>query len=332
MSFGSNAWLFGLIILFIMLFVFILHRWLRIRFINRMMNPALFERINRHIDFRYQDNASLIFLSAVLFITLALARPRYNKNTEIIRTRGSEIMVMVDVSMSMLCEDIKPNRLERTKIAIENFLDLLEDDAVGLGEFAGEGHIIAPPTTDYDALNYFINAIDVSPVMKPGTNIEDAIRTAMTGFSNNNAGKGIILITDGEQTVGDYKAALKEAKERGIKIYTIGIGSPKGEPIPIRDDKGNIIDYKKDSKGKIVLSRLDEKVLKDIAAETGGVYYNASSGDEFNQIITSLSKMKKSFNKEKIRINYGELFQIPLLIAFLLLIAEMLLPLRRKTE
>jgi len=330
MSFGSNNWIFGIIVFALSLLIFLIHKGLRRKLLKKIMTPSLFSRINRQTDFRLIDNAVLIFLSAILFITVALARPRYNKNTEIVKTKGSEIMVMVDVSMSMLCEDIKPNRLERTKIAIEDFLDLLEDDAVGLGEFAGEGSILSPPTTDYDALKYFISSINVDPSMKPGTNLEKAINTAMKGFSDRETGKAIVLVSDGEQTAGDYKTALSNAKNKGIKIFTIGIGTSKGEPIPIRDENGNVVDYKKDANGKIVLSKIDEMALKEIANETGGIYYNASSGNEFNIIVNSLSKLKKSFNKEKIRINYGELYQIPLIIAFLLLLLEMVLPLRRR--
>ncbi|NIA23353.1 MAG: VWA domain-containing protein [Proteobacteria bacterium] len=192
--------------------------------------------------------------------------------------------------------------------------------------------MLSPPTTDYDALKYFINSINIDPSMKPGTNIEEAINTAMEGFSNRETGKAIILVTDGEQTAGDYKIAVNKAKEKGVKIFTIGIGTEKGEPIPIRDENGNVVDYKKDAKGNVVMSKLDEKILKEISAETGGMYYNASSGNEFNIIVNSLSKLKKGFNREKIRINYGELFQIPLLIAFLMLIFEMLLPQRRERK
>ncbi len=332
MSFGSNNWIYGLIALFLIVLIYIFHLWNRKRIAVKLMSFQLFKRINKQIDINGLKYSTFIFIASIIFITFALARPRYNKSTEVVNTRCSEIMIMIDVSLSMLCEDIAPNRLERAKIAMVDFIDMIDQDAIGVGEFAGEGYLLSPPSTDYDATKQFIESIYVNPNMKPGTNLESAIKTAIKGFSDKEIGKAIILITDGEGNLGDYKGILKDTKEKGVKIFSIGIGTGNGEPIPIKDETGKVVDYKKDMEGKLVLSKLNDNALKEIAKETNGSFYNAHQGSSFPGIIKSISQLKKSFSKERIKINYGELFQIPLFIAFLLLLCNILIPIRRKDK
>lgn len=332
MSFGSNNWVYGLIVLVLMISIYIFYLWNRKRIILKLMSIQLFARINEHIDINGLKYSTFIFIASIIFITIALARPRYNKSTEIVKTRGSEIMIMIDVSLSMLCEDIAPNRLERAKIAMLDFVDMMDQDAIGVGKFAGEGYLLSPPSTDYDATKQFIESIYVNPNMKPGTNLESAIKTSIKGFSDKEIGKAIILITDGEGNLGDYKGILKETNEKGIRIFSIGVGSERGEPIPIKNETGKVVDYKKDIKGKLVLSKLNDNALKEIARETNGSFYNAYQGSSFSGIINSISQLKKGFSKERIKVNYGELFQIPLFIAFFLLLYNILIPIRRNDK
>jgi len=332
MSFGSNNWIYGLIGLLLMISIYIFYLWNRKRIIVKLMTIQLFARINEHIDINRLKYNTFILIASVIFITIALARPRYNKSTEIVKTRGSEIIIMMDVSLSMLCEDIAPNRLERAKIAMLDLVDMMDQDAIGVGKFAGEGYLLSPPSIDYDATKQFIESIYINPNMKPGTNLESAIKTAIKGFSDKEIGKAIILITDGEGNLGDYKGILKETKEKGIRIFSIGVGSERGEPIPIKNETGKVADYKKDTEGNLVLSKLNDNALKEIARETNGSFYNAYQGSSFSGIIKSISQLKKSFSKERIKVNYGELFQIPLFIAFLLLLYNMLIPIRRNDK
>ena len=229
-----------------------------------------------------------IFLVGFFFFVIGLARPQIGAALKERETKGAEIMIVLDVSNSMLAEDYSPNRLERAKLAISRLVDKLRDDRIGLIVFAGNSFVQLPVTTDYISAKMFLNSISTESVPIQGTAIGDAINTAIRSFSaQSEKSRAIIVITDGENHEDDPVAAAKQAAELGIRVFTIGVGSPEGKPIPLN---GELI---KDKDGNIVVTRLDENVLKETAAAGEGVYVRAGNSEfGLNPIIEQINKLE----------------------------------------
>jgi Ca-activated chloride channel family protein len=220
--------------------------------------------------------ALLIMLGIMLGI-FALTRPQWGFHWEEIKRVGVDVMVAIDVSESMLAEDVKPNRLERAKREVIDLIEMLEGDRIGLIAFAGTSFVQCPLTLDYGACKMFLDYIDTDLIPVPGTAIAEVIRTSLKSFSKRERkSKALILITDGEDHEGEPIDAAKEAKKEGIKIFTIGVGREGGAPIPLKDGSGG---FKKDRKGDMVITHLDEITLQKIALETGGSYVRSVTGD-----------------------------------------------------
>jgi len=276
---------------------------------------------------------SLIIIS-LAFMILSIARPQIGTKLEEVKRKGVDIMIALDVSTSMKAEDIKPNRLEKAKHEIENFINKLQGDRVGLIAFAGVSFVQCPLTLDYGAAKMFLNVMDVDLIPTPGTAIGQAIATAIKAFEQKERKhKVLILITDGEDHGSDPVEMAKEAKREGIVIYTVGIGSPKGVPIPLYDSRGNRKGFKKDRNGEVVLTKLDEVTLEKIALETGGKYYRATSGEvELDKIYNEISKMEKKELASRRFSRYEDRFQYLIVFALVLLIVEIFIPERRKLK
>ncbi|MBW2221110.1 MAG: VWA domain-containing protein [Deltaproteobacteria bacterium] len=220
--------------------------------------------------------ALLIMLGIILGI-FALTRPQWGFHWEEIKRVGVDVMVAIDVSESMLAEDVKPNRLERAKREVIDLIEMLEGDRIGLIAFAGTSFVQCPLTLDYGACKMFLDYIDTDLIPVPGTAIAEAIRTSLKSFNKRERkSKALILITDGEDHEGEPIDAAKEAKKEGIKIFTIGVGREGGAPIPLKDGSGG---FKKDRKGDMIITHLDEITLQKIALETGGSYVRSVTGD-----------------------------------------------------
>lgn len=220
--------------------------------------------------------ALLIMLGIMLGI-FALTRPQWGFHWEEIKRVGVDVMVAIDVSESMLAEDVKPNRLERAKREVIDLIEMLEGDRIGLIAFAGTSFVQCPLTLDYGACKMFLDYIDTDLIPVPGTAIAEVIKTSLKSFSKRERkSKALILITDGEDHEGEPIDAAKEAKKEGIKIFTIGVGREGGAPIPLKDGSGG---FKKDRKGDMIITHLDEITLQKIALETGGSYVRSVTGD-----------------------------------------------------
>ncbi len=268
----------------------------------------------------------LLFL-AYLILVFGAAGPQFGSKLEEMKREGIEIMIALDVSNSMLAQDVKPNRLERAKLTIERMIELLDDDKVGLIVFAGDAYVQVPITTDYISAKMFLEGINTQMVSKQGTAIGSAIELASKSFSpKSEASKVIIIITDGENHEGDAIAQAQEANEKGIRIYTIGLGSPQGTPIPVGSNSGQNV-FRKDKDGNIVISKLDEATLNKIAATADGKYYSANS---FNRIFAELENLKTEEIETKVYTEYENRFQYLIGIGILLLIIEVLI-LERKS-
>jgi Ca-activated chloride channel family protein len=262
-------------------------------------------------------------LAALLLILLALAGPQWG--VELVETRGSarQVVVAVDVSLSMSTPDVKPSRLERAKASLSLLLDQMKGDRVGVVAFAGDAQIVCPLTSDVDAAKELLGALEVGAVPTPGTSLGGAIRTAAAMIGRYPGGKNIVLLTDGEDHRSDPLGAAKEAAASGVRIFTVGIGTPEGEPIPL--DGGG---YKKDARGSTVVSRLGEETLAQIAKTTGGAYARSSPGeDEIADIVAKIKAGNAAKGLAGTSARWRDRYAWPLGLAFLLLLIETALPL-----
>jgi Ca-activated chloride channel family protein len=269
----------------------------------------------------------ILVIIAATFLILSLAMPQIGTRLTMAKRYGVDILVAIDTSLSMLAQDIKPNRLEKAKLEIDSLIDKLKGDRVGILTFAGDSFVQCPLTLDYAAAKMFLSIIESSMMPKPGTAIGDAIRTAAKSFiKKERKHKVLILLTDGEDHDTDPIGASREAKKNGIIIYTIGIGTRKGEPIPIIDESGNLKGYKKDRNGEVVMTKLDEDMLQKIALITDGRYYHATASEfELDKIYGEISKMEKKELSDRLFTQYEERFQYFLGIALIFLCIEFII-------
>lgn len=262
----------------------------------------------------------VLFSIGFFFFVIGLARPQIGAKLKEHETKGAEIMIVLDVSNSMLAEDYSPNRLERAKLAISRLVDKLRDDRIGLIVFAGNSFVQLPITTDYVSAKMFLNSITTESVPVQGTAIGDAINTAMRSFSaQSEKSRAIIIITDGENHEDDPVAAAAQASELGVRVFTIGVGSPEGKPIPM---DGELL---KDKNGEIVVTRLDEGVLQDVAQAGNGVYVRAGNTEfGLNPIIDDIKKMEDEMYSSIVFEEFDEQFMYFLGIALFFFVIEML--------
>ena len=266
-----------------------------------------------------------LFSIGFFFLVIGLSRPQIGAKLKEHKTRGAEIMIVLDVSNSMLAEDYSPNRLERAKLAISRLVDKLRDDRIGLVVFAGNSFVQLPITTDYVSAKMFLSSISTESVTIQGTAIGEAINTAVKSFSaQSEKSRAVIVITDGENHEDDPVQAASQAAQLGVKVYTIGVGSPEGKPIPVGGE------LMKDKDGNIVVTRLDEAVLRDVASAGGGLYVRAGNNEfGLNPIIEDIRKMDDEEFNSIVFEEYDEQFASFLAIALLFFVVEMLVGERR---
>lgn len=272
----------------------------------------------------------ILIIFALILLIIGLVNPQVGSKLEKVKREGIDLMLVLDVSNSMLAEDIKPNRLERSKMAISQLIDRLKGDRIGIVIFAGNAYKQLPLTTDYSAARLFLSAVDTKIVPSQGTAIGEAINLAVTSFDDAQHNKAIIVITDGENHEDDAIGAAKEAVEKGVKVFSIGMGLPDGAPIPVYNNNGTHAGFKKDRSGQTVITKLDEDMLRQIAAAGNGSYAranNASTG--LNKIFDDISQIEKKEIETRQFTDYEDQFQFYLGGAILLLIFELLIASRR---
>jgi len=273
---------------------------------------------------KYKHQVKFVLMTlAFAAICIALANPQIGTKYEKVKRQGIDVIVALDVSNSMLAEDVKPNRLERAKLLVSRLIDKMQNDRIGLIVFAGNAYLQMPLTIDHAAGKLFLNTVNTNMVPTQGTAISDAIRLAIQAFGQDEKKyKALIIITDGEDNEGDALAAVDEATEQGIVIHTIGVGSPQGTPIPVYKN-GIQIDFKRDLSNNIVLSKLNETILQQIAVKGNGNYQRLSSGtEELKQLFTAISSMEKKEIEERVFTDYEDQFQYFIAIALVLLTLE----------
>jgi Ca-activated chloride channel homolog len=270
-----------------------------------------------------------LFLSAVVLIIIGLARPQFGSKLQEVKRKGIEIMIALDVSNSMNATDIQPSRLERAKQVVAKLVDRLGDDKIGLIVFAGDAYTQIPITTDYVSAKMFLNNLTTGMVPVQGTAIGKAINLATNSFPpNSDLQKVIIIITDGENHEDDPVEAAKAANEKGILVYTMGMGSPEGAPIP--EGAENSMNFKKDKSGNTVISKLDEITLQKTAIAGGGEYIRANNTQAgLNNLFDKVEKLSKKEYESKMFAEYDDQYQYLFGLALILLIIEFLIAERK---
>ncbi|MBP1610782.1 MAG: vWA domain protein [Acidobacteria bacterium] len=300
--------------------------------LSRLISPQLSAQLTQEFSRPKAVVKALLLLGFFAFGILALARPQWGARLETVKRQGVDIIAALDTSFSMYAEDVAPNRLANAKIQIHGLLRRLKGDRIGLVDFAGTAEVLCPLTLDYGAAELFIDAAAPGNLPDPGTSLAAAIKTATSAFiAKEQKYKALILFTDGEDLAGQVDRAAERAKEAGVIIYTVGIGTSQGKPVPIRDARGDIVEYRKDPEGQVVVSRLDERSLAEIASKTGGRYFRATASENgMEALYDDISGLEKKELESRLFQNYEDQFQYPLAVAILCLIADMMLSERRK--
>jgi len=357
-KFGHTQYLYflGFIPLLILLYIYTFKQ--KRKAAERFSDLRLLQHLTSFVDFKRQKIKLFMVIFSYIFLVIALARPQFGSRLELVKRQGLDIMIALDISLSMQAEDVKPNRFQKAKHEIRMLIDKLKGDRIGLIIFAGDSFVQCPLTDDYDAVEMLL---DVPPepeyllqkgMIQSSTDIGEAIRFATRVFQlkgkkyeyseastpkarqSENKYRVLILVTDGEDLISS-SSPLERAKEsanEGIHVYTLGVGIPRQEaPIPIHNQEGKLVGYKKDRTGQIVLTRLNDALLRKIALSGEGRYYLAPSKsaglDELYQDISSLER--RELEKQQFT-QYQERFQYFLFFALILLAGELVLGDRRK--
>lgn len=319
--FGIPEYLWFLVLIPLLIAVYWLYTRARKKRLERFGNPETIRQLMPEASPKRERNKFGLLLVAIALVCVALARPQFGSKLREVSGRGVEIMIAVDVSNSMLAEDFEPNRLERTKFAIDRLIEQLREDRIGIIVFAGDAYVQLPITSDYVAARNFARHLSPNMVSRQGTAIGAAIDLASMSFSAGSEGSRVlIVISDGENHEDDPIGAAQQAAEMGIKIYTIGIGTEQGAPIFMNGD------YITDEEGNMVVTRLDEQALEQIALVTGGSYIRASNRSiGLTEIVERINEVEKKELSTQIFEDYNEQFQYILAIVLVLLVLESLI-------
>ncbi len=319
------------------LFVMLLFRYAasrRRKAMRKLGEAELLERLSPTASPARRRLKAGLIVGAVALIALSLARPQVGSGLREVKTSGRDVVFILDVSNSMLAQDISPSRLGAAKAQISGLINKMRGDRVGLVIFAGEAFIQCPLTMDYRAMRVLLDTVTTGSVPTPGTNIGAALTEANKTFNIADSTTRIaILLTDGEDHSGEAVEAAKKLAEKKVKVFTVGLGdnSASGAPIPIKQDDGGIR-YKKDARDDTIMTRLDEETLQKIALETGGKYYYAGQNLDMNLIYDKINEMEGKQSKSRFYTEYEDRFQWLLLPAFLMLVAEAFIPATRKVR
>lgn len=300
--------------------------------LRRFGDLDLVRRLSESVRPRARLVKGLLAVAAVFALVLALARPQFGTRVETVRREGQDIVVALDVSASMLAEDMAPNRLEKAKHAVGTLFGRLTGDRVGLVAFAGDAFVQSPLTVDYGAASMFLHAMDPDLIPVEGTDLGRALEVALDAFvETERQYRVLVLITDGEDHQGGIDEAVERAVENGVRIYTVGIGSPDGVPVPVFDDRGRPQGFLRDDQGAVVTTRLDEDTLREIARATGGRYQRLSvSETEVDALADEIAAMEGREVESQQVTQFDEQYQIFLGLGLLLWCVELLIPERRR--
>lgn len=325
-KFEHAVWFYAFVAIPVMLLLAGLYFLSRKRRLKRLGDPGLVKQLIPYSSRRKRIIKLVLFLFGFSSLILALCNLQTGSKLTEVKREGADIIVCLDVSNSMLAQDLTPNRLTRAKYALEKMIDQLEGDRLGLVIFAGEAYVQLPITTDYNAAKMFLESIGPGMVPVQGTNLTDAIKKASESFSNDEGkNRAIVLITDGENHESEAVEAAAEAGRKGIMVNTIGIGSQNGVPIPMVIN-GVIKGYRKDREGQTVVTKLNSELLKLIASKANGVYVQASQADlGLGAVLDKIAELDKAQLENKMYTDYEDQFQWFLALALLCFFIEFLI-------
>lgn len=330
--FAHPEYLYALSIIPFFVLVYIILRTQRKKALNKFGEPEIIKELMPNASNSRPVIKFTIWMLALTALIFAIARPQFGSKLTKEKRKGVELIIALDVSNSMLAEDIQPNRLERSKRAIQSLIEKLKDDKLGLVVFAGDAYTQLPITSDYSSAKLFLSSVNTGIVPRQGTAIGSAIKLAVNSFSPQFEGnKAIIVITDGEDHEDDALEATKAATEQGIKVHTIGMGLPQGGPIPMINQYGQK-DYRKDKEGNTVITKLNEPMMQQIAAAGNGVYVRANNSQVgLSAIYNEIEKMDATEMESQIYSEYAEQYQWLIALAIFLLLFDFLI-LERKNK
>jgi len=294
---AENLWYIPLVIIGLFLLGW---RFRRLnKAINVLVRPRHVARLLPNFSFFKTVVKHLLFAVALIFLFFALLRPQWDKKDEMVQQEGRDLFIALDISRSMLAKDLLPNRLEFAKAKIKTLLTMLESERIGLILFSGSTFVQCPLTIDFSAFHMYLNQIDVETISSGTTAIDQAIRQAIDVFNDipGRKNKLLVLLTDGEDFSSNLSALKREAVDQGLNIFTVGIGTTEGAPVPLLDAEGNQKGHQLDKKGSVVISRLNEGILHSLAEESGGKYISISLDDDAD--LQLLVRSVERFEKEK---------------------------------
>lgn len=328
--FENPDYFYALLVIPVLAGLFIWMLYWRKKAIRRYGDWLIMQRLVPAMSINRQIFKFIILAIAYLMIVIGLANPQLGSKLVEGERKGIDMMVALDVSNSMLAQDIKPDRLERSRQAISKLIDKLGNDRIGIIVFAGNAYVQLPITTDHSAAKMFLSTISTKVVPTQGTAIGEAIELAAKSFDDEKHSRAIVIITDGENHEDDAIKMSKSAAEKGINVYTIGMGLTEGTPIPEYDRTGRQTGYKKDREGTTVVTRLNEKMLQDIASAGNGIYVRANNTQAgLSKVFEEINKLEKTEFESKMFADYESRFQYFIAAGLLLLFIELLVFERR---
>lgn len=313
--------LYLLVVIPLLILFYVVMRNRKKKAIAEFGNPELLAPLMPLLSFRRGAWKFVLVLLSLLFVITGAAGPQFGSKLQQVKKKGIELMLVLDVSNSMMAQDIKPSRLEKAKLAISRMIGKLSNDKVGMIVFAGDAYVQLPITTDYSSARLFLSGINTDIVPIQGTAIGAAIDAAVRSFTpETETSKAIIVITDGENHQDDAVAAAQAARKKGIYVHTIGMGLEQGAPIP---EKGNPGQFMRDNRGNVIVSKLDEATLREVAKAGEGLYVRASNTDVgLNTLLDEINNMEKSLLEERVYSDYAEKYQYFLLVGLFFIFLE----------
>ena len=328
-KFANPTALFLYLLLLFVVGVYFYASYRRKSALRKYGDPELLSALMPEVSSHRPQIKFWITFVAMCFMVLLIARPQFGSKVETVKRHGIETVIALDISNSMLAEDVAPNRLEKSKNIISRLVDSFEDDKVGLIVFAGDAFIQLPITSDFISAKMFLESINPGLITRQGTNIKAAIDMATRSFTpNEGVGKAIIIITDGENHEGGATEAAKAAAEKGMSVYVMGVGSLEGSPIPTGSN-----DFRRDKEGNVIVTKLNEKMCQEIAAAGNGVYIRIDNTNNAQKILQKeIDKLAKADIETAVYSEYDEQFQAVAWIALVLLLLEMLLMVKKNPK
>ncbi len=323
----SNILFYALALYALILIVFFKAENKKKNIIKRIMPEKAYKRLTESSDILRIKIKNWLFLSALFLAFISAAGPQWGVEFKNVGELSGNVVITVDTSMSMLAKDLSPNRIGNARLMIKSLISSFDNYRAGIIAFSGNAFTQCPLTTDKDAFNYFVSSLRVGMIKQKGTDLALAVTKSVDMLKDRGGERTAIIITDGEDFSENIKEAAEYAAENKVRIFTVGIGSAEGELIPLTDSKGNPAGYKKDKDGKTVVTRLNEIVLKELAAKTMGKYIRYSQAEAVSsEIIKSIGTSELSEIKFSRRANFKNKYQFFLFFVFLLLLLEFILP------